>query len=184
LAAIWPRSSLSRHLGAPVGALKAHGGGAEYWTNEPPIGRFSSASRQKRWACAKLSTFNRNTLRCNEPEGVGVTKQERHGVRKALLVPVLAFGCLMAPFLGSASAQADPCAIANFTAADGTIDLTSYLACVAGAGAGQGGSGGGALARTGSDVGGMIGVGSGLIALGGVAVVGARRRSAALSAQG
>ena len=116
-----------------------------------------------------------------------MTKQERHGVRKALLVPVLAFGCLAAPFLGSASAQADPCDISNFVAADGTVDFTSYSACVAAAAGGQDGgtaSGGEALARTGSDVGAMIGIGTGLVALGAVAVVGARRRSTAPSVQG
>ena len=104
-----------------------------------------------------------------------MAKTERRVVRRMLAIPVLAGAFLMSPLVGTASAQAG-CDIENFTAPDGSIDLTSYLACVAAAGQGQGG--GGALPRTGSDVGELVGIGSGLIALGAAAVWGSRRRPA------
>ena len=110
---------------------------------------------------------------------------KRIGGRGAL-VSLFAAGLVCLPFAGAASAQADPCDISNFIGTDGSIDLTSYAACVAGAGdsRGDGAVGGGALARTGSDVGGLVGIGSGLIALGTAAVLGARRQTANASAPG
>jgi hypothetical protein len=67
-------------------------------------------------------------------------------------------------------------------------DLQSYLDCLAGAG-GTGGNngpdvngtdananGGDQLARTGSDVGSMVGIGSALVILGGATVYGVRQR--------
>lgn len=68
-------------------------------------------------------------------------------------------------------------------------DLDSYLACVAGAGADNDDDGegpdviaanvsgsSGTLARTGSDVGSLVGIGSALVILGGAMVYGVRQR--------
>jgi len=62
-------------------------------------------------------------------------------------------------------------------------DLDSYLECVLGEGVENTGDGDGevaasdaTLARTGSDVGSMVGIGSALVILGGAAVYGVRQR--------
>jgi hypothetical protein len=79
---------------------------------------------------------------------------------------------------GAGAQSADECVF------DG--DLESYLACVAGAGAENEGEGpdviaanvdtSGSLARTGSDVGSLVGIGSALVILGGAMVYGVRQR--------
>jgi len=86
-----------------------------------------------------------------------------------LLTTVLCFGFLFGPGASAAQAQAsDSCAIENFVQGE-EVDLTAYAACVAAQNQG--------LARTGSDVGQYVGIGSALIALGAAFIWTSRRTS-------
>jgi LPXTG-motif cell wall-anchored protein len=88
-----------------------------------------------------------------------------------LPVAVICLGFLFGPGAGAAPAQAaDPCAIDQFISG-GQVDLTAYAACVAG----QSQTAGTGLPRTGSDVGGYVGIGLGLVGLGAAFVWGSRR---------
>ena len=93
---------------------------------------------------------------------------------------VLALGAIA--FSASPANASAACRLSDFRNADGTLDTTSYLACVA---AENGTSGGattstGTLPTTGSDSGQMLGLAAVLIVLGVGATAGARKfRSAA-----
>jgi len=88
----------------------------------------------------------------------------------------LALGAMA--FTAAPAGASAACRISDYRNADGTLDTTSYLACVA---AENGRNGGGAtttsgtLPTTGSDSGQMLGLAAVLIVLGVGATVGARK---------
>lgn len=93
------------------------------------------------------------------------------------------------PMVAVASAQSDPVTAEDFIDEQGNFDQAGYLAALAaenarGGTAGAGGTGGAALPRTGNDPGRIVGVATAAIVLGGGALLGARRRTAAQAVPG
>jgi hypothetical protein len=112
-----------------------------------------------------------------------VSHPQRSKVTRIGAAFALALGLFIATFAAMASpasAQASNCRISDFRNPDGTLDITSYLACIRNATGNNGGTTGGTntgtgnLPGTGSDTGQLIGLGTVLVVLGAAATFGSR----------